>query len=796
MYWLGEDLNNFKAIDWEILKPLKRELALTSTDKILDILNDFGEWLKADLKNEEVIQSLVSESGFNRDEVISTLSLVPDLLNRSSLEHRLKAEFGDVKILDSFTKTPHFSGLVKATPLGIILHVTAGNIFLSSIDSLLMGLITKNISLVKVSSQNLFFPLYFARALRKFDTQNILSNKFSILHWKGGDQETESILKSKVNAIVAWGGEEMLSSYKKELPLGIKLLDFGPKVSLQVITVDGLKNKDLKIVAQKLVQDITPWDQAACSSPQNLYLQEGIDESEFLREVDKAFNASSPRGELSDDEATEILKEKYRGYYSAFMEEGIVHSGRDYLIHLEQNRYLRPSPLNRSLIVKRFKDVSDLVTHLEPFSFYLQSGSYLLSNDEKDEYLTELALTGIKRFAPLGFITSGLSGAPHDGRYVLRELTNFIGDERRIELYGEKVSKLQDSQDLKKLFHESAHPPGYIFSSGGTTGEPKYVHFSKEEFDVVTDMLAHNFSLQGVKRGMTVANLFVAGNLWSSFLAVDKALEKIGAIQLPIGGLCSENNIATYLEKFRPQVVMGIPSLLVKLCESMSSEGKSLEIPLLFYAGEALSQTRRDFLKSNWGTKYFGSAGYASVDAGVIGYQCSHCSVGEHHIFSDLVNLDIVNDEGVVTSLYRTTLPIKNYRTGDRMEWAPYGNCKVSDKKIKLLGRIDNVIQIWSARIQFSDIEKSLNELSPGIRTFQVVIKENKTESMEVYFERSGVEITENDFLNALYLNSRDLRDTLSLEELKKLVRLVGVDSGLIPRNPRTGKISLIVDHR
>src|SRR5690606_24512431 len=107
-----------------------------------------------------------------------------------------------------------------------------------------------------------------------------------------------------------------------------------------------------------------------------------------------------------------------------------------------------------------------------------------------------------------------------------------------------------DALTLKNYFNNNSHPQGYIFSSGGTTGEPKYLHFSNEEFDHMSDMLALNFRLQGVKPGMIVANLFVAGNLWSSFICVERALEKIGAIQLPIGGLCSSENILMYLKKF------------------------------------------------------------------------------------------------------------------------------------------------------------------------------------------------------------------------------------------------------
>lgn len=795
MFWFGQmmekDFNWQNDASWKTLSSKRSSLAKTSVHDIINLLDKLS---KVDFSDS--LPELIKESGFSVEETKSTLALLPGLLKRENLEKRLAAEFTKLDVLDRFTKLPNGKAKVKAVPQGVILHVTAGNVFLSSIDSLIMGFLTKNISILKVSSQNKFFPVYFAQKLKNIDTNNILSDKFAVLHWKGGDVRAESFIKKKVNAIVAWGGEEMISSYRSDLPLGVKLLDFGPKISIQIISNDGLANKDLSKVAEKIVADIIPWDQSACASPQNLYLQNGIDEKEFIKELEKAFLKAPPRGHISEDEATELLKETYRGYYSELMDDGLVSKSDSHLIHLEENKLLKPSPLHRSLIVKRFEDESELASILEPFSYYLQSCSYLVGTQEKEQYLSELSLTGLKRFAPLGTITWGMEGAPHDGRFVLRELTNFIGDEIRAVDYGENDLVLETSATLKEHFNNNPHPEGYIFSSGGTTGEPKFIHFSYEEFDYMSDMLAENLRHQGVKAGMTVANLFVAGNLWSSFLCVEKALEKIGAIQLPIGGMCSAENISMYLRKFKPDVVMGIPSMLVMNAEYMSHNNETLSVPMVFYAGEALSEIRKEYLKKIWNVNSFGSAGYASVDAGVIGYQCSDCGPGEHHVFSDLIDLKIIEDEAVVTSVARDSMPVINYRTGDRIEWIKDCGCGSTDKRFKLLGRIDNVIQIWSCRLLTNDIEAALSE--QGIITFQLKITEAREanvvkEKLEIIYEHPGFAIDKEKLIADIYERSRDVKDTIRFAEFKK--DLI-VTPGEVSRNLRTGKISLVQDLR
>ncbi len=806
MYWLGKVLGKGEKpweVDsfWEEVALKKRAFAKTSLQEIIATLDSFSMLWKEDGEYfNHALTHLSSESSFPIEEIRSTLEILPNLLKRESIERRVDAEFQPRELLDSFCKPRHFLGRVRAIPLGVVLHVTAGNVFLSSIDSLIMGLITKNISLIKVSSQNTFFPLFFAEKLLEHDKTKIVSDKFSILHWKGGDIEVEGHIKKKVDGIIAWGGEEMMESYRSHLPKEVKLLDFGPKISLQVITAQALQNKELLNVAQAVVRDVIPWNQGACSSPQNLYLQNGIDQDSFLRALEVAFQDAVPRSNIPPDEAVEVLKEYHRGLYSELMGEGKIIKGEDFLIHREANSFLRPSPLNRSLIIKPFVNEEDLFQSLSPFQYYLQSCSYLLHEEEKEIYLEALASAGIKRFSPLGTITWGMEGAPHDGRQVLRELTKFIGDEMRSQNYGEATQTLMDSSDIKKYFQEMSHPPGYIISSGGTTGEPKFVHFSYQEFDYITDMLAHNFRCQGLRPGMMVANLFVAGNLWSSFMAVEKALEKIGAIQLPIGGLCSSENILMYLSKFRPDVVMGIPSLLIMNAEFSHEKGVNLEVPMVFYAGEAMSETRMEFLKSTWGTKYFGSAGYASVDAGMIAYQCSFSKPGEHHLFKDLVEMQVVDEEAVISSLYRTSMPIKNYRTGDRVKWIEDCKCGSNDPRFLLLGRVDSTLHIWSCRILVEDIEQSIRETSSKIKTFQVILSDDHRdhrvrEKMQLILE-GPLDIDREVLMFNIYKNSRDLKDTLSFDKFQSSFSIMTVENGMIKRNPRTGKISQVLDLR
>jgi phenylacetate-coenzyme A ligase PaaK-like adenylate-forming protein len=183
----------------------------------------------------------------------------------------------------------------------------------------------------------------------------------------------------------------------------------------------------------------------------------------------------------------------------------------------------------------------------------------------------------------------------------------------------------------------------------------------------------------------------------------------------------------------------------------------------------------------------------------VIGYQCNFSGPGEHHVFSHLVKLDIIEEEGVVTSLARDTMPVHNYRTGDRMEWIGPCKCGSSDKRFKLLGRIDNVIQIWSCRMLTNDVEASFQKF--GLLTFQIKISESREanvvrEKLTLSYEQTASELDQELFLLDLYERSRDVRDTITFIDFKKDLILEALSQGHLPRNPRTGKISTVLDLR
>ncbi|MES3036943.1 MAG: hypothetical protein V4736_03470 [Bdellovibrionota bacterium] len=343
--------------------------------------------------------------------------------------------------------------------------------------------------------------------------------------------------------------------------------------------------------------------------------------------------------------------------------------------------------------------------------------------------------------------------------------------------------------------------PGYIFASGGTTGAPKFVFYSEEEFKITAAMLAKGFSAQGVGAGTVCANLFMAGGMWSSFMAVDRALKKCGAIQLPIGGQTEIAVIADFLSRFEPSFVIGLPSLLLTIAEYCQERNIKLIIPKICYAGEHVSKKVAQTLRELWGTTQILSAGYASVDAGPVGYQCKFLTGTKHHLFSDQVLLEIIEGEGVVTSTVRKHDPIIRLRTGDRLEVLKdfQCECKSLDIVFELLERCDQQINIWGIRIYVEEIQKAISRAELNPLNFQLVVRANPqsgADQLSILLEKPTHLTSDSASLVKSEL-SKINQDLISHPDQSKMdIILENTSISGFLKIPRTGKVPLIRDLR
>ena len=195
------------------------------------------------------------------------------MLERKYLENKVRTSLGSIDISDGYIFNPVHNAYFKAHPLGNLLHISPGNVFAGCIDSLINGLLSKNLNILKMASADPVFPLLFAKSIQEADPEKIISDKFVIISFRGGDKRIEYLLKEKCNGIVVWGSSEVAKYYRSTTPAKCRLIEYGPRISLAIVT-DKIKNSlNIEKFANNLVTDIVYWEQRACSSPQLLYIE-------------------------------------------------------------------------------------------------------------------------------------------------------------------------------------------------------------------------------------------------------------------------------------------------------------------------------------------------------------------------------------------------------------------------------------------------------------------------------------------------------------------------------------------
>jgi phenylacetate-CoA ligase len=164
--------------------------------------------------------------------------------------------------------------------------------------------------------------------------------------------------------------------------------------------------------------------------------------------------------------------------------------------------------------------------------------------------------------------------------------------------------------------------------------------------------------------------------------------------------------------------------------------------------------------------------------------------------------VEIIDDEIVVTPLYRRLMPIIRYRTGDRGKWVePSCDCGGGLPLFKLQGRIDSVILIWGCRIIHDHIILPLIDRGLDTATLQIEARlDSDKEILTVRFEKDSItsmaDALKTDLRNDVYTLSTDVANTLSRPFLDTHLFFEPVQPGTLKRNERTGKVVPFLDLR
>lgn len=357
---------------------------------------------------------------------------------------------------------------------------------------------------------------------------------------------------------------------------------------------------------------------------------------------------------------------------------------------------------------------------------------------------------------------------------------------------------------------------GIIFKSGGTTGDPKFSAFTKLEWDTMTGTFGTHFGENGLNNGDRVANLFYVGQLYASFIFLSDTIERcpVDVTIFPISGSAPAEFILNTLRDFSINVVLCVPTTIMTLADYVS-ENKITGINLekIYFGGETMYEDQRQHLKEVFPGVEIRSVGYASVDAGLLGFADESCDYNEHRQFDNHHIIEIIDEQtgmpinevgkkGKIysTNLSRLLMPIIRYPVGDNGQWVEEEGSR--NRKFKILGRSEEGARIGPITFYVEDLQHILKKFQSEFTysNTQMIInhydhKDGLTIKIAVSDKPDNTDILTKKLINEIYKERHMFEEEIAKNKVHP-IKIEWCHSDELEINNRTGKLLQIIDKR
>lgn len=398
----------------ELKQNIEKDLLL---DPLMpEVVIEAAHTLAREINQEEIIEQLIM-LGVPKWSAEEYVRVTLNSLHRDSLLKKVHIELGD----DPFTWKKVDEGIKeKNHPLGVIMHIGAGNTLGLSAFSVIEGLLTGNINILKLPENERGLSIKLLMRLIQIEPR--LKPYIYVLDISSKNKEVISKLVEVANAIVVWGSDEAIKGIRQLAPPSLPIIEWGHRLSFAYFTQNENYEKDL----HGLAKDICLTDQLYCSSPQCVFYEtsntEELDSfanrlAKHIGNVTKQYPSATRPIDVQAQitliheliKMEEILNEKRL----------IADDKKQYGVMIDYNTELKASPLYRNIWVMPIKR-ENLLEVLRTHKGYLQTVGLSCNNSEFEELSKIFYAAGINRITICGNMSSNYSGEPHDGDYALR----------------------------------------------------------------------------------------------------------------------------------------------------------------------------------------------------------------------------------------------------------------------------------------------------------------------------------------------------------------------------------------
>lgn len=330
------------------------------------------------------------------------------MLRRESVEYRLSTELGPQPFAPRTLAPPLEKGrrTVRLHPLGVLMHIAAGNADGLPVLSLAEGLVTGNINILKLPQADGGLSLELVQTLIGLAPE--LADFIYVFDTPSSD----------------------IAAMRQMAPVGAKLIEWGHRLSFAYLS--GYEDKARELA--QLAAHIISTRQLLCSSCQVIFLDtEDMGQvyafcEEFLPILEAAAQAGPP--EEIGTRAQVTLRR-----YAAMLEHAAfgtgaqagrrIYSGRLCQLVACEDHELELSEMFASCLVKRLP-AGKMAPVLRGAQGRLQTAGLVCAPEKRAALAQALARCGVVRITRAGSMSHTLCGEAHDGEYPLRRYVRLV----------------------------------------------------------------------------------------------------------------------------------------------------------------------------------------------------------------------------------------------------------------------------------------------------------------------------------------------------------------------------------
>lgn len=314
-------------------------------------------------------------------------------------------------------------------PLGVLLHVAAGNVSGLPAFTAVEGLLTGNINLVKLPREDRGLSLAILSELAGQQPQ--LAPFLYAFDLPSSNTAALKRLAGLADGIVTWGGDGAVQAMRAMAGPGCKLIEWGHRLSFAYITEYQNHPQELAELAGHIVAT----GGLLCSSCQVIFLDTGsLEQAEtFCRTFLPLLSQAAARHNRTPGLAAQAALYAYETLLEQIVDRkgsgDRVFRGTGCSLVLRRDRELELSPLNGNVLVKALPR-QELPGALRRQRGHLQTAGLICAAREREELTALLARAGVNRVTRVGSMSHTFPGQAHDGEYPLRRYLRTVDIER------------------------------------------------------------------------------------------------------------------------------------------------------------------------------------------------------------------------------------------------------------------------------------------------------------------------------------------------------------------------------